>query len=263
VTSFEPIAAWLHETVPAAFRRASLCAGYAVVLGMLMTAAPAAADPRGVVELFTSQGCSSCPPADKLLGEFAKDPSLVVLSLPIDYWDYLGWKDTLADSRFSARQKAYSAVRGDRDVYTPQVVINGVRHVLGSDRKGIEAALEKSRGEHGIMSVPVRLSRAGHYLKVSVAASVGRHAEVWICAVAKAIPITIGRGENSGHQIVYHNVVRNVLKVGDWDGTANTWSVPLENISREGVDAVAAYLQDGSRDRPGPMLGAAYTSLAN
>ena len=264
MTSFEPIAAWLHETVPAAFRRTSLCAGSAAALCVLLTVAPATAgEPRGVVELFTSQGCSSCPPADKMLGEFAKDPSLIALSLPIDYWDYLGWKDTLADSRFSARQKAYSAMRGDRDVYTPQVVVNGVRHVLGSDRKGIEAALDKSRGEHGIMSVPVKLSRDGHYLNVSVAASAGHHAEVWICAVSKAVPITIGRGENSGHQIVYHNVVRNVLKVGDWDGTANTWSVPLENISREGVDAAAAYVQDGSRDRPGPMLGAAYTSLAN
>jgi hypothetical protein len=261
VTSFEAIAAWLHEAVPAAVRRTTLCAGCAVVLGMPVMATPASAEPRGVVELFTSQGCSSCPPADKLLGELAKDPSLVALSLPIDYWDYLGWKDTLADSRFSARQKAYSAVRGDRDVYTPQMIVNGVRHVLGSDRKGIDAALEKSRGD--VMSVPVRLSRKDHYLNVSVAAAAGHHAEVWICAVSKAVPITINRGENSDHQIVYHNVVRNVLKVGDWDGTANTWSVPLENIAREGVDAVAAYVQDGSRDRPGPMLGAAYTSLAN
>ena len=97
---------------------------------------PAHADPLAVVELFTSQGCSSCPPADKIVGELAKDPSVIALSMPIDYWDYLGWKDTLADSRFSARQKAYSHVRGDRDVYTPQVVVNGSAHVIGSDRVG-------------------------------------------------------------------------------------------------------------------------------
>src|SRR5690242_12063202 len=136
------MAAWLHKTVPAVFRRAALCAGCAVALGTLVTATPASADPRGVVELFTSQGCSSCPPADKLLGELAKDPSLVALSLPIDYWDYLGWKDTLADSRFSARQKAYSAVRGDRDVYTPQAIVNGAAHVIGSDRTSIEGAIK-------------------------------------------------------------------------------------------------------------------------
>src|ERR1700759_3710075 len=74
-----------------------------------------AAEPRAVVELFTSQGCSSCPPADKVIGDLAKDPSVIALSMPIDYWDYLGWKDTLADSRFSARQRAYSRMRGDRE----------------------------------------------------------------------------------------------------------------------------------------------------
>src|SRR5579862_784682 len=106
---------------------------------------PAHADPRAVVELFTSQGCSSCPPADKVIGELAKDPSVIALSMPIDYWDYLGWKDTLADARFSARQKAYSLMRGDRDVYTPQVVVNGSTHVVGSDRAGIEQAIGITR----------------------------------------------------------------------------------------------------------------------
>src|SRR6202008_2975389 len=94
---------------------------------------PANADPRAVVELFTSQGCSSCPPADKIIGELAKDPDVIALSMPIDYWDYLGWKDTLGDARFSARQKAYSQMRGHREVYTPQVVVNGSVHVGGTD----------------------------------------------------------------------------------------------------------------------------------
>src|SRR6476659_8006085 len=101
---------------------------------------PAYAEPRAVVELFTSQGCSSCPPADKVLGELAKDPSVIALSMPIDYWDYLGWKYTLADSRFSARQKAYSHMRGDRDVYTPQAIVNGAAHVIGSDRARSDGA---------------------------------------------------------------------------------------------------------------------------
>src|SRR3954465_4516526 len=120
-------------------------------------ARPVHADPRAVVELFTSQGCSSCPAADKLLGELAKDPSVIALSMPIDYWDYLGWKDTLADARFSARQKAYSHVRGDRDVYTPQVVVNGSAHVVGSDRAGIEGAIGDTRKHDGVMSVPVTM----------------------------------------------------------------------------------------------------------
>src|SRR5438128_802553 len=116
---------------------------------------PAHADPRAVVELFTSQGCSSCPPADRILGELAKDPSVIAVSLPIDYWDYLGWKDTLADSRFSARQKAYSQMRGEREVYTPQVVVNGSAPVIGSDRASIEGAINATKKADAVMSVPV------------------------------------------------------------------------------------------------------------
>jgi hypothetical protein len=224
-----------------------------------------AADPRAVVELFTSQGCSSCPPADRLMGELSKDPSIIALSMPIDYWDYLGWKDTLADSRFSARQRAYSHVRGDRDVYTPQAVINGSVHVIGSDRSSIENAIGETEKTTGVMSVPVSMSVTGGQINVSVAASrngaAAMHGEVWICSVSKAVSISIGRGENRGREITYYNVVRNLLKVGDWSGTPYSWTVPLENISREGVDAAAVYVQDGNRDRPGPMLGAAYTLL--
>ena len=225
----------------------------------------AAAEPRAVVELFTSQGCSSCPPADKIIGELAKDPGVIALSMPIDYWDYLGWKDTLADSRFSARQKAYSLMRGDRDVYTPPAIVNGEAHVIGSDRASIERAIGATRKNEGVMSVPVSMKLAGGHITVSVADAnkgpVAQHGEVWICSISKAVPISIGRGENRGRELTYYNVVRNVLKVGDWNGTAGSWTVPLENISREGIDAAAVIVQDGSRDRPGPMLGAAYTSL--
>jgi hypothetical protein len=234
-----------------------VCAAVAIVR-------PAHAEPRAVVELFTSQGCSSCPAADKLLGELAKDPNVIALSLPIDYWDYLGWKDTLADSRFTARQKAYSRVRGDRDVYTPQVIVNGAAQVIGSDRARIEGAIDTTKKSEGVMSVPVSMSVSGRQINVSVAASNKGHGgrgEVWICSVSKAVPISIGRGENRGREITYHNVVRNLLKVGDWNGSAGSWSVPLENISRDGVDAAVVYVQDGSRDNPGAMLGAAFTSL--
>jgi hypothetical protein len=226
---------------------------------------PAHAEPRAVVELFTSQGCSSCPPADRIIGELAKDPSVIALSMPIDYWDYLGWKDTLADKRFSARQKAYSLMRGDRDVYTPQVVVNGSAHVIGSDLAGIESAIGATRKTDGVMSVPVSMTLAGKQITVSVAGTnkgpVATHGEIWICSISKAVPISIGRGENRGRELTYYNVVRNVLKVGDWNGNAGNWTVPLENISHDGIDAAAVFIQDGSRDRPGPMLGAAYTSL--
>src|SRR6201981_3259528 len=222
---------------------------------------PAHADPRAVVELFTSQGCSSCPPADKIIGELAKDPSIIALSMPIDYWDYLGWKDTLADARFSARQKAYSLAPGDRDVYTPQGIVNGHAHVFGSDRAGIEEAIGATRKTDGVMSVPISLALAGKQITVSVAASnkapTAARGEIWICSISRAVPISIGRGENRGRELTYYNVVRNLLKVGDWNGNAASWTVPLENLSREGIDGAAVFVQDGSRERPGPMLGAA------
>jgi hypothetical protein len=252
-------------TAMIAYNRISRWSGALGVCAIVAIIRPAHADPRAVVELFTSQGCSSCPPADKILGELAKDPSVIALSMPIDYWDYLGWKDTLADSRFSARQKAYSQVRGDREVYTPQVVVNGSVHVVGSDRDGIESAIDRTEKAAGVMSVPVTMTQAGKQINVSVAASgkgpAAMHGEVWICSISKAVPISIGRGENGGRKITYYNVVRNLLKVGDWNGTSGSWTVPLENISREGVDAAVVYVQDGNRDKPGPMLGAAYTSL--
>src|SRR5919201_2209698 len=131
------------------------------VCAIIAVIRPAHAEPRTVVELFTSQGCSSCPPADQIVGELAKDPSVIALSIPIDYWDYLGWKDTLADSRFSARQKAYSHMRGDRDVYTPQAIVNGATHVIGSDRARIEGAINDTGKTDQVMSVPVTMTLSG------------------------------------------------------------------------------------------------------
>src|SRR5262249_14541133 len=120
--------------VEAGMLRRSLAYIVVVACSSIATVGAASAQTRAVIELFTSQGCSSCPAADRLLGEMAADPTLVTISLPIDIWDYLGWKDTLANPRHTARQRAYSKVRGDREVYTPQVVVNGSYHVLGSDR---------------------------------------------------------------------------------------------------------------------------------
>src|SRR6187549_1412084 len=158
-------------TAMMAYNCISRWSGAIGVCAIIAVIRPAHADPRAVVELFTSQGCSSCPPADRIVGELAKDPNVIALSMPIDYWDYLGWKDTLADSRFSARQKAYSHARGDRNVYTPQVIVNGSVHVIGSDRSKIDSAIGDTRKADGVMSVPVSITLAGKQVTVSVAAS--------------------------------------------------------------------------------------------
>jgi hypothetical protein len=224
----------------------------------------AAAAPRAVLELFTSQGCSSCPPADKVLGEFAKDASVIALSLPINIWDYLGWKDTLALPGHAVRQRAYAKMRGDRQVYTPQVVVNGDAHVLGSDRAAIEQAIAQTGHNAAIMSVPVLLSTTQGDLTVTVKAAPGAqaHGEVWLCPLATAVAVAIGRGENGGLTITYHNVVRSWRKVGDFAGTDSTWRIPLSDIEHHSsVDGAAVIVQEGTRAEPGIVLGAAVTSL--
>jgi hypothetical protein len=225
--------------------------------------AAARADPRAVVELFTSQGCSSCPPADNLLGELARDSSIVAISLPIDYWDYLGWTDTLALPGHAKRQRAYARMRGDREVYTPQVVVNGATHVLGSDKAAIERAIAQSGGNAGL-ALPVSVSVSDNALTVNVPAAKNHQAssEVWLCPLTKSIPVAIGRGENNGHTITYYNVVRRWIKLGDWKGKADNFKMPLADItSIADVDAVAVVVQSGVPSAPGPMLGAAVASL--
>jgi len=218
--------------------------------------------PRGVVELFTSQGCSSCPRADSLLGELAQDPGVVALSLPIDYWDYLGWKDTLAKPRHTARQRGYAHVRGDREVYTPQVVVNGVIHVLGSDKQAIEHAIATTH-QGATLSLPVKLVLSGDKLSVTLPVAHGEiaQAEVWLCGLTRKVPVEIHRGENHGHTITYNNVVRRWVKLGEWTGVGRTLSVPVAELKSEGIDAVAVLVQGGTPENPKTMLGAAVESI--
>lgn len=232
----------------------------AVTAALAAITLPAGAEtPRAVVELFTSQGCSSCPPADKLLGELADDPSIIALSLPVDYWDYLGWKDTLANPLFTARQRAYSRTRGDRDVYTPQMIVNGRVQVTGNDRAKIESAIGAVR--FGGEAIPVSLTLGAKHLAVAVGPTSASAGEIWVYAVSRRVAVNIGRGENRDRQVMYHNVVRRWLKVGDWNGGTRRWDVPLENLTGEGIDAAVVYIQNGNRERPGPILGAASIAL--
>jgi len=221
------------------------------------------AEPRAVIELFTSQGCSSCPPADQLAGEFARDPSIIVMSLPIDYWDYLGWKDTLALPGHTNRQRAYARTRGDREVYTPQVVVNGSVHVLGSNKAAIESAIVQTDKQPGTLSLPVTLSVANGQISATVPAAKGAASkgEVWLCPITKDVSVVIGRGENTGHTVTYHNVVRRWIKLGDWNGTAHTFTLPVSDVGASDIDTVAVVVQSGSKEAPGAMLGANVAAL--
>ena len=240
--------------------------GWAVVVSVLGSAAmlsDADAQTRGVIELFTSQGCSSCPPADQLLGRFADDPALVAMSLPIDYWDYLGWKDTLALPDNTARQRGYARARGDL-VYTPQVVINGKVPVPGGNEQAITQALAETRSDPSILIVPLDLKLSGDELAIRIPAGAPPNsALIWLCGLTSSMPVTIERGENRGHTLTYHNVIRHRLKLGSWTGAALDLHVPTADFVDHTVDRVAVIVQAGTLDNPGPMLGAAIEPLSS
>jgi hypothetical protein len=230
---------------------------------MVIGGAPAGAETLAVIELFTSQGCSSCPPADKLLSELRNDSSLLTLTLPIDYWDYLGWKDTLALPGHAVRQRAYSAMRGDREIYTPQVVVNGTAQALGSDRGEIQKAVAQSRHDVAILKVPIRVAITGERVTVTLpdGSGGGAEGEVWLCPLSRSVAVGVGRGENRGRTLTYTNVVRRWVKLGSWSGKGETFTVPVDAIKAPGIDGVAILLQGGSGERPGAILGATLAAL--
>jgi hypothetical protein len=164
-----------------------------------------ASQPKAVLELYTSQGCSSCPAADALLGEYVKKGDVVGLTLPVDYWDYLGWKDTLADAKFTARQRAYAKSRGDGRIYTPQIVVNGLAHVNGAHAKDIDYAITKTMAKLSGSRIPLNVtSRDGKVVIDVGAAAEGDRAgdgAVWVAFLRKEIQVPVRKGENQGHML--------------------------------------------------------------
>jgi hypothetical protein len=211
---------------------------------------------RGVIELFTSQGCSSCPPADKLMGELARDPTLIVLSLPVDYWDYLGWKDTLSQAAFTYRQRAYAGMRGDRQVYTPQAVVNGLTHAVGSDRAQIERAFKTTREQ--ALSSEIRIVRndSGFQVECPARAADAGPAHLWVLPFASERSVQIGRGENGGHKVTYTNVVRALTRIGECKGPAAAVDVPATSLPPD-INGLVVLMQAGSEKKPAQILAAA------
>jgi hypothetical protein len=207
--------------------------------------------PRGVVELFTSQGCSSCPAADKILGDLAHDPSLVVMSLPVDYWDYIGWKDTLASPACTARQKGYAGARGDGQVYTPQAVIDGAVHVVGADREAIVSTISSHAGALGL---DVSAKTANGRISVDVGAGAPQRASVWLFEIQPQATVEVGRGENAGRALTYTNIVRKMTRLGDWTGASAHFETP--DAAAPG-DRYVALVQAGTQEKPGVILGVA------
>lgn len=230
-----------------------------LVASAVLSAAPAfAKNPKAVVELFTSQGCSSCPPADAFLGDLAKRDDVIALTLAVDYWDYLGWKDTFASPAHSKRQHAYAKRRGDAQVYTPQMVLNGRRHEIGSHRSSVLKAIQQEAKFVEKSWVPVTLESDKNSVMVSAGAYRGEgkapDATIWLLLSTKTEKVSIKRGENRGRKISYHNVVRQMVPIGAWHGDAIKVELPQSDLM-EGYDGCTAILQINGA---GPIIGAAH-----
>jgi hypothetical protein len=239
--------------------------GGLAALGLSLGAAAGVASsdkPPSVVELFTSQGCSSCPPADALLAELVDKPGIIALSFSVDYWDYLGWRDTLASAANSERQRAYARARGDGRVYTPQAVIDGITHVNGASEAAIEMAMRNATKRLAGVKVPITMRAEGDTLIVDVGAapekSDRRSGTVWLAIAKERETVEIARGENRGRALSYHHPVRELSPIGMWNGEPITLRLPLKDLKAMGGDCLFALLQV---EDFGPILGAAEFEL--
>lgn len=217
---------------------------------------------RSVIELFTSQGCSSCPAADAILTELAATPGVVALSLPVDYWDYLGWKDTFASPRNTERQRAYAKARGDGAIYTPQVVVNGTLHVNGARRAEIERALDLTSNNTGLSRVPMRFWQEANTLNIEAGgAEPGREmaeATIWLGLVQPTGTVTIAQGENAGSTLTYTNIVRELTPIGLWKGQPLHIQIPRAAVMQAMTQKSVVLIQEG---KAGPIIGAAWANL--
>ena len=222
------------------------------LLILMLAALPArAADSPVLLELFTSQGCSSCPPADRLLGKLAEREDVVALGFHVTYWNYIGWTDSFATEAMTARQYAYAKSFGRPGVYTPQMVIAGASHEVGSDAGAVERAIAAARKRTGQVAVGF------HGPQVSVAAGEGSGV-LWLACYDGKHEVAVARGENGGRKLAYFNVVRHLEKLADWQGSALSAPVALDAQRQAGRDGCAAILQRGPA---GPVLGAAKVRL--
>lgn len=214
--------------------------------------------PRAFVELFTSQGCASCPAADALLADLDGQEGVLAVTMPVKLWDFLGWADTLATDTATKRQMAYSVARGDRDVYTPQVVVNGEDDVLGSDLGAIEAVIAKQGADS--LPLPIHLSVRQGVLAIEAGEAADIDAEsatLWLMVVDEEVRVPVRGGENRGRKLTYHNVVREMRPIGIWKGARFTFDLPLTDIEK--VHAAGCYViaQVETFKGPGRIIGAA------
>ncbi len=217
-------------------------------VGLLNVAQAAAEDGPVVIELFTSQGCSSCPPADAMLHDLAKREDVIALALHVDYWDYIGWKDIFGRPENTARQHAYARAANATTVYTPQMVIGGVDHVIGSRPMQVMDTLQAHSRQGNLFDVS--LTRQGNRVRVSAAPGAGGDYVVQLVRYTPEATVAISRGENAGRNLTYSNIVTEWDVIGRWDGRS---ALSLD-ADVPGDSPVVVIVQQST---DGPIVGAA------
>jgi hypothetical protein len=221
-------------------------------------AAAAATTAPVVVELFTSQGCSSCPPAEAFLGELADENGIIALEMHVDYWDYIGWADPFASPQMTERQRDYASHLDLPYVYTPQMVIDGQRNAVGSNRQEVRTAIGESI-LHGKPLAIDYIEADGDKIVIPAGESPDGGATVWLAAYDGLHETAVERGENSGRRLKNRNVVRELVELGHWTGERLEIPVDMEEMAARGRSGCAVLVQQG---RTGPILGAAAWPLS-
>lgn len=242
-------------------RRISILLGALAALTVGPSVAGESRQVSGVVELFTSQGCNSCPPADRVLLDLANEGEVLALGYHVDYWDYLGWKDTLGSPDYTERQYGYARTFSERSVYTPQAVLNGRLHVNGGNRPAIDRNLDELSATGPLLPVKVTMEEAGDRVVISAdagdATGVG-DAHLVVVYYDRARDVKIDRGENRGKTITYANIVTGIQTAGMWHGSAVRFELPKSEMTKRGDGGCAVLLQVVDKNgAPGAILGAA------
>jgi hypothetical protein len=208
-----------------------------------------------VVELFTSEGCSSCPPADEFMEELAQRQYVLPLSFHVDYWDYIGWKDRFGDPAFTSRQRAYAEAQGSSMVYTPQMIVAGAIDVVGSDRRAVEKALKTAYTRNTMYRIQVARDPKGKVVVQFPEAQIGVPATVWLVTYQKSAESHVKAGENSGRDLMTYNVVRSLQKVGMWYGPATEVELKLDPQAKANSPDACAIIANQAEH--GPIIAAA------
>lgn len=235
--------------------------GFSLLLLGVSAASPALAQtmsgqPKGVVELFTSQGCASCPPADAALQKMIEKGDVIGLSFHVDYWNYLGWNDSLSSKENTERQYGYARALGRNGVYTPQAVLNGRDHAKGADVKAIYTKLEEFASSGKGLTVPVQSRLVNDEIEINIGAGKGK-ADIVVAYFNQQQMVDVTRGENKGRKISYWHSVYDVQTVGMWNGEAMKVNLPASVLGKAKKGGCAVLLQTANETGdPSAIVGA-------